>query len=421
MTLVSSIKKDIKWRLADPMSLVLWIGIPLLIGGLMSLVTGGGSGHVPKAKVLLVDEDDSILSFLAGAVGGSSGSEFLDVELVDREEGRRRIDEGDGSALLMIPKGFSQAVIDDTPTELTLLTNPSQRILPKIIEQGLEILVDASFYLQKTAGEFLREMSKGPPKGQSFFSDVKTAAFAARVNKRLRSLEKVLFPPVLSVEDDDRDLRDPDGGAKKKQADSGFNIGLLLFPGILFMALMFIAQGMSYDVWRERDQGTLRRLLCSPSGATNFLLAKVITATIVMAVVTLIGLLLGFATFGIPGAPILGALVWCAFAGGSLMVFFMVVQMLASTSRSGNIMSTAVLFPLMMIGGTFFPFEAMPVWMADIGKFTPNGMAIVQLKAMLAGELETGALIRTAALLSGFTLVFYAIGLKLLTTRFGTS
>lgn len=51
-----------------------------------------------------------------------------------------------------------------------------------------------------------------------------------------------------------------------------------------------------------------------------------------------------------------------------------------------------LLFPLMMAGGSFFPFEAMPAWMAAIGKFTPNGWALEELKKILLGRAETVSL-----------------------------
>lgn len=42
-------RKDLRRRLADPAALVVWIGIPMAITGLMGLVAGGGDQTVPKA------------------------------------------------------------------------------------------------------------------------------------------------------------------------------------------------------------------------------------------------------------------------------------------------------------------------------------------------------------------------------------
>jgi hypothetical protein len=36
--------KDLRRRFADPAALLIWIGLPVVVGALMSLVSGGGSG-----------------------------------------------------------------------------------------------------------------------------------------------------------------------------------------------------------------------------------------------------------------------------------------------------------------------------------------------------------------------------------------
>ena len=45
-----------------------------------------------------------------------------------------------------------------------------------------------------------------------------------------------------------------------------------------------------------------------------------------------------------------------------------------------------VMFPLLMAGGSFFPTETMPGFMATIAQYTPNGRVIEPLKAYLTGE-----------------------------------
>lgn len=415
MALLSSIKKDLSWRLTDPMSLVLWIGIPLIIGGLMSLVAGG-DGVAPRAHLLVADQDDSLLSTaLAGAADSGGGLEFLAIEQVEFEEGRRRIDDGDGSAFLVIPEGFTQAVLDDAPVTLELVTNPSQSILPKILEEGLEMMVDAGFYLQRVAGDLLRQMSEDPPTGQTFFADARVAALGIAVNQRLRTLERVLFPPVITVEDE----LTAEQQSRVDGTGPTFNLGLILLPGILFMSLMFMAQGMSYDVWREKDQGTLARLMCSPASASTFVLAKMVSSALVMVVVAAAGLVLGFVSFGLSGAALPGALAWAAYSGACMFLLFLAVQMLASSSRGANVLTTTLLFPLMMIGGTFFPFESMPTWMADIGSFTPNGIAVIQLKNILSdGAFDTGQLLLATAELGAISCLLFGVSTRLLRTRF---
>jgi ABC-type multidrug transport system permease subunit len=55
-----------------------------------------------------------------------------------------------------------------------------------------------------------------------------------------------------------------------------------------------------------------------------------------------------------------------------------------------------------MLGGSFFPFEIMPAWLARIGRFTPNGWALEQLKAVLRDAVEP---VQLALALVGVVLV----------------
>ncbi len=51
-----------------------------------------------------------------------------------------------------------------------------------------------------------------------------------------------------------------------------------------------------------------------------------------------------------------------------------------------------------MLGGSFFPFEAMPGWMASVGRWTPNGIVLERFKAVLLGGADVGSLWAIAAL-----------------------
>ena len=75
------------------------------------------------------------------------------------------------------------------------------------------------------------------------------------------------------------------------------------------------------------------------------------------------------------------ALLWIVISGVALFAWLAALQMAFTNSRAANIVSTALLFPLMMAGGSFFPLAVMPDWMAAIGKASPNGYIAEQLTA----------------------------------------
>ena len=411
--LFTTARKDLERRLKDPLALIIWLGIPLAIGGLIGLSMTGGGG-TPKARVLLVDQDDTFLSnFVANARGQGELSDFLDIEEVDYDEGMERIQDGDGTALVVLPEGFTEALLEEEPATITLITNPAQTIMPAMVEEGLEMLVEAAFYIQRLMGEPLRELRESIPDDAEFAEDLVVASFSGEINRRVRQLDEVLFPPVLKFELAEAEVGKDDG--------PGFNFGLIFVPGVLFMALLFIAQGMIEDLWTEKDQGTLRRMVSTPRPLTVFLGGKLLAGALLMAIATLIGLLLDVAFFDIPWGAVPFALVWCTFAGTALLALFLLLQFFASNRRGASVLTSSVIFPLMMIGGSFFPFEAMPSWMVSIGMWTPNGMGVVVLKDILREELALSSLWLPTVVLSGLAAAALFLSERILMRRFVTS
>ena len=196
---VATAIKDVRRQLADPVGLLTWMGLPLAIGGLIVLIYAGGAS--PRGRLLVADEDES---FLSGLVGGAAVqgpvAELFDVTPVDVEEGRRIMDAGDASALVVLPAGLQEAVLGEGTAEIRLVTNPAQRILPGMIEEALEIAVELAFYGERLLGEPAGRILDGPPDGGSFFSNEAVAELSTAINTRLRELEDTLSPPVLTVE-----------------------------------------------------------------------------------------------------------------------------------------------------------------------------------------------------------------------------
>src|SRR5207249_1370307 len=54
-------EKDLRRHLRDPIAFLVWLGIPLMIGGILSLVLGG-SDRPPTVHVLVADEDGGVFS-----------------------------------------------------------------------------------------------------------------------------------------------------------------------------------------------------------------------------------------------------------------------------------------------------------------------------------------------------------------------
>ncbi|HUR28624.1 MAG TPA: ABC transporter permease [Planctomycetota bacterium] len=399
-----SARKDLLRRLRDPVALLLWVGLPLVMALLIGAVSGGGAR--PRGRLLVADLDDSLVSrAVAAAFAQGELGKMFDVETVEIDAGRARIHDGDGSALIVVPLGFGEAVLLEQRAAIEVVKNPARQILPKIAEETLGAGVDAVFYAQRIVGDRLRggitKLVEGPPAGQRVQPDAFVAGFSVEINDTLERLARYLDPLVLDVEAEVVPVKDEPAGPRG-------NFALLFFPSMLFLSLLFMGQGMSEDLWRERALGTLRRCRSSPGGVAALLLGKALSATVIMAAVAACGIAFGLLRFHLSWSSAPLALAWITLCGAFLFALMALIQTHASTQRGGHLVTNLVLFPLSMIGGSFFPFEAMPAWMQAIGKRTPNGFGLEEFKRILFGEAVFAHVALGALGLAAVTLLLLA-------------
>ncbi len=379
--------KDLRRYARDPIAFALWLGIPLIVGGLLILISGGDEPPKPQVHLLVADGDDTVGSRLLLAALDQAQIDMFHVEAVDAAEGEARMERGEASALLVIPGGFAEAVLREEPTTLRLVTNPSQRIAPGMIEECLELLQDAVFYAHRLVPAEIREVFDRPSEVGGVVPDATVAGISIAINHAVRRFGRYLDPPVIELRTASSEKKEV-----RKADDAHFSFAFL--PGMLLMGLLFSSQGLSDDLWRERQAGTLRRAATTPMGVARLLCGKVLACVVILALIAAIALAAGFSYFGLPWSRFPACSAWSVGVGVLLLGLMFFVQTLATTQRAASVLGYLVVFPLMMLGGAMFPFELMPDWLAAIGRLTPNGWALQQLKALLmakAGPLPLSA------------------------------
>lgn len=328
--------KDLQRLRRDPASVLAGVAIPLITTFLLALIFGNGAAK-PHGKLLIVDHDGSMISAVLSAPFQQGPlREMFTTEHVDSERtGWEKVNRDEASAALVIPKGLARDYLDGKPAQVKLITNPAQRILPGIIEQAVAAVLDVVNHPE------------------------------IRSSTTLIQLES-------------RNL------ARKSRRD--FNIGALFFPGMLFVAVLFVSQALSVDIWREDAAGTIRRFATSPQRIEAFLAGRVLAAAVVLLAVATVGLLGARLLLKLPIANLAAAISWVTFSGVALFLLMLVLSVFTASETASRVVLTISLFVLGMVGGSFFPFEMMPAWLAAIGHWTPNGWAIGNFKSILDGS-----------------------------------
>ena len=377
---------DLRRSARDPFGLLMWAGIPFGVLLLFTLAFGSGGQVKPQARVLLVDEDDSLISgFLSGAFNQGELADLVQLEPVSREVGEQRISKGDGTALLIIPAGFGEAVMKDEPTTLRLVTNPAQRILPGIVEGVLKTLVDGTFYAQQVLGEPLREIMESTNDLADPPSNILVSSVSVQINETIQRLEDYVFPPAIELVVEMEE---------KEEETTSVDFGAIFFQSMLFMFLLFGAQGISDGLWREREERTLSRIVSAPGRLGAFLLGKVLAGVVVLGGILAAALAVGTWLYDFPWVTYPAALLWLLLVAGLLIALFSLIQLVASSRRGASLILNVIVFPMMMLGGSFFPPEGMPDWLAVIGRYTPNGYGLHILKILHAGAPDMGIVLQ---------------------------
>jgi len=373
-----------KWQLA------MFLLIPVIMGGLFSLISGGGSQPKPVGTLLITDNDDSVLSqFIVGGFSQGPMEEMFISKKVTADEAERIMQDGKASVWLEIEKGFGQNFLDEKPTTIKLMKNPSQNILPEIAETAVNVMVDGSFYLQVLFAKELRQFTD-LLEGKDI-SDAQMAAMSVQIKKTIESLEQQLFPPQIKA----IKLKKEDNEKKLEKSFLSY-----MFPGLLFMSLLFASQAMALEFWKDKTQGISSRLLSSPAGLNHYLNGKLLASLFVFALIALVIGSLGLLLLKLSLSMLSVVLLWLMLSGLVLTSMMLFICLLMPSEKSASVVTSAMVFPLMMLGGSFFPFEAMPKWMVAIGQYLPNGYLLQSFNHWFLEDFPLNSLL-TPALIAG--------------------
>ncbi|HYN20295.1 MAG TPA: ABC transporter permease [Thermoanaerobaculia bacterium] len=407
------VRKDLQRRLRSPLSTLLVLSLPLLLGGILALAFGGGEAKAPKVRLLLDDQDGGLVgSLVAQAFASQQAAEFFEVEKAG-EDALAKLEEEEFSALLRLPPGFTEAILDGRATELELVRNPSQSILPEVAELITQVLADglssASYVLRKPLDEIrpLLNADQSP-------SDQTVAAISVAINQLLSRSGKYLFPPAITLKP--VQLEKAGSQPAATGASQTISVFLIVLPGLAVFALFTLGDMVMRDLLGEGARGTLRRVLAGPVGAGTVVAAKALTA----AVVAVLGLLVlaavaGFAAghgVNFAGFAVLSLAIIAAVTGLASAVYG-----LARSERQGSTVGSVIYLLLAFSGGSFVPLDSLPKVVQTIA---PASLFYWGTRGYQALLLENGGLrdvLLHAGILAGSGAVLLALGGLLLRRR----
>ncbi len=146
-----------------------------------------------------------------------------------------------------------------------------------------------------------------------------------------------------------------------------------LLPGLVAMSVMQMAVfSVAFVFTQYKEKGVLKRLAATPMQPWQFVSANAVTRLIISVFQAAIFVGMGLLLFKIHIQGSYGVLLLCVVLGALMFLGLgFTISGLAKTVDSVPVFSNLIVFPMLFLGGTFFPISGMPAWLQSVAKFLP--------------------------------------------------
>lgn len=393
--------KDVKLAFRDRAALIFMLLAPFLLTLGMGLVTdrfsGSNSSGISDIPVIIVNQDDGQLSeALVDLFNSEELAELVEPSLgTSPEAARQMVDNDEVAAAIIIPPGFTNSIIPQQEdlengivpetVKLEMYANPSRPTSAGIIKSILD--------------EFMSRIDEGAVGGQT---SIMQMLISGRITPEQAQTAGEEMNQRLTNSQQDETLAIKLNSSTADGEEVDFDVLAYLAPG---MALMFLMYTVSYggrSILAEKSQGTLPRLLVSPTHSMQILGGKVfgIFLTGVAQMLILIG-----ATsllFQLQWGDALGVIVLVLVAVFGATGWGMLLTALARTPAQVGSLGSAIMLIFGILGGSFISLEQMPPFVQTISRITPNAWALDGFTTLaLGGTLSNLSAPITALLTMG--------------------
>lgn len=342
--------KDLRLRLRDRSAIILAFIAPLVLATIISFAFR--NEEVPFQTTIAVadlDRTDLTRSFVEGVREVPALEEAVTLEVVGSEEEARSLLEGEKAfSAIVIPAGFSDAVQAGREAELRVIRMTEAFVSGEVAEalaSGFTAEINATRLAIQTAidaGALHRSDSPGLP------------ALIDRASQQ-RIPAQLVDGPI---------------GAREVTTASYFG------PSMSIFFLLFTVQFGAIGILRERQEGTLARLLAAPLKPSTVVLGKLLSS-FVLGLISMISMI--FATRVLLGAtwgdPLAVAVLTLSIVLAAMAVTGLVIT-LAKTNEQAQGFGSIAAVGLALLGGNFIQITDAPWLIRQLSLATPNGWAL---------------------------------------------
>ena len=381
--------KDTLMRFTGWSEWIFFLVLPIVF----TLVLAGGTGGSADSRVRLVVVDQAGSPLSSDLVAVLDNSQAVRPEVLTLAQADTQFSQRSASAVLIIPAGFTLADLEQGSLQLDLRQQPNnmnamvaQRAVLSVISRVSSAADIANASLARA--EQVRPFASAADR-QVYF------------NEALKQAQSLLASAPTRVTESLGSTRDTINYNPRTNSSAGQLITWVFVPLI----------GISAMFAYERQKGTLRRLLTTPTRKSTYLLGtifgQVLTALVQMLLLVGFGIFVMKLNWGSQPLALAVMLVSSALAAAALGAALGTFVKTEGQASGLSIMAGMV---MALLGGCWYPLEMFPQTVQTIVKILPTTWAMRGLLDIVLRGQGLSAILPEAGILLGFAAVFTTIG-----------
>jgi len=375
----------------------------LVFSGALSAIGKSEAPALPNLAVVDLDGGTAAGGLISALTADGSVSVQTDTAM----DAQTKLDENKVVGILAIPAGFTTGLQQGTPVELVFTTGKDSD--PQQVE-AIRLVVEsiaADMTLESQIIASLRQMGEmqanAPAEYQVFDTEhVLTQARSQFVSAQARPLINV----TQSV---------PQQEVKQEATP---DLSQTTVPGFTVLFVFLAAQTTASSIYEEKKIGSFRRLVAAPLSKAQILAGKILpnflTGLVQIVIIFAFGSLgmrlLGLTPLPIEKAP-LGTILIAVILALCSSAFGIAIAAIARTENQIIGLSTLLLWGMGLLGGSLVPLFVLERFLGPVPMVVPHYWANRAFDDLLIRGLGLGDVALDLAVLIGFSLLFFAIGL----------
>jgi len=317
-----------------------------------------------------------------------------------------QVSTGEYMAAVIIPVDFTQNIDDYVATKITVSIDPAQASYGQIITAIIEEIAGA-MAIQGEIRYGIREVLTDMGLDQSANPDVFRASQA--------QTEGVIFTQMQHLQTDEPiqfQRVDVKGAGVFSWEESIFALQL---PALTAMFAFFVIPALATELIKEKEVGSLRRLIASPLPRGALIGGKVIAYTFLVILQVILAFGIGAVFFDMPlGKSPLGLVLMTIALGLTATTLGMLVAALARSRDQATSIGMLMIFVLGILGGCFNPDTAAfrgEGFMAKLSYYTPQAQAMMGYHTLVILKGALADVLPYVGYLLGISLIFFLIAI----------